>query len=68
MTEIAGGILIAAGILFIVLPVSTFIIGLILSHILNGFTPGDVIPDGAVTLCMIIGFAISVALIYIFWF
>jgi|GEM_PF-6504574 len=67
MTEIAGGILIAAGLILIVLPLSSVVLGLILSHVLNAFTPTDVISDAAVNFCMFVGFCISVALLYIFW-
>lgn len=45
MFEVAGGIFIAVIALFIVLPISTMILGLILSHGLNAITPNDIISD-----------------------
>ena len=65
MFEIAGGIFIAVIALFVVLPISTIILGLILSHGLNAITPKDIISDAAANFCMFIGFVISS--IFIIW-
>lgn len=67
MIEVTGGILIAVAILLIALPFSTIVIGLILSHVLNAITPKDIISDAAVNVCMLVGFCISITLLYIFW-
>jgi len=67
MFEIAGGIFIAVIALFVVLPISTIILGLILSYVLNAITPNDIISDAAANICMFIGFIISSTFIILLW-
>ncbi len=67
MNEVAGGILIAAGVLFIVLPILTIFNWLILAHILNAMTPKDIISDEASTICLVLGFISAIIIIYSFW-